>query len=126
MTATLQRTWTQVGEAVLDDLLDERKREISRERVARLIEKLEWQDVEGSLEVAFMPGQAIKTLIRELRIPHVTRIAISSALAPYGFYGIDAEYRNGRARIYALDEGSAVTVIASDFEPEDGDDGDSV
>ena len=64
-----------------------------------------------------MPGMVINKMIQELRIPKVSAIAISNDLAPYGFYGIEGHFKNGRVRIYFIDSGTVMTPVASDHWP---------
>lgn len=108
-----QRNWTTVGAEL--ELDPEARRTPSREEYARLFADLEWEPVTG--EKPMLPGLAIKEAIKELRIPKVTRIAISHELAPYGLYGIEGNYRNGRALVYIVDRGAVLTPVASDFYP---------
>lgn len=62
-----------------------------------------------------VPGLGIQHAIAELRIPKVSQIAVSSELAPHGFYGIEGNYKNGRARVYIIDMGTHLIPLASDF-----------
>jgi hypothetical protein len=103
----MTRTWTTTGADYVGD----------RETFARLFAGLEWEPVEGAKPA--MPGLSIKEAIRELRIPKVTRIAISNELAPYGLYGIEGNYKNGRALVYLVDRGTEIIPVASDFFPRD-------
>lgn len=52
-----------------------------KKRISGIVDRLDWLDVPGPgappLEVAMMPGEAIKSLIKEFRIPKVSRVAIS-------------------------------------------------
>src|SRR2546430_5775899 len=108
----MERTWTEIGADYVERL---GKRSVEHE-----IEALDWQDVkDDGITVAFIPGQAIKEATRELRIPNVTKVAISSFDCPAtspdqdgfypGFYGIEGNYKNGRARVYVLDTGTSLT-----------------
>lgn len=119
------RTWTGVGAEFFADARLEEGKKPNRQRVERAIDGLKWQDApEGdhSIELPMAPGLAIRQAIKELRLPKVSRFAISIDLAPFGFYGIEANYRNGRARVYIVDQGSVLTTLASDFWPaESGD-----
>lgn len=115
----MKRTWTQTGAEYTsgDD----------RERVERAIEALQWEPVAGSKPM--MPALGISEAIKQLRLPKVTQIAISGAsldypdgddgIAYYALYGIECNYADGRCRVYLLDEGSKLTVLASDFWPRD-------
>lgn len=110
----MQRSWTTVGAEFVEQL-DQRS-------VEHEIEAMEWQEIPRgrSLTLGFMPGEAIKTAVRELALPKVSQVAVSSFDRPGfypGFYGIEANYRNGRARIYVLDTGTGLTPLVSDFWP---------
>jgi hypothetical protein len=117
----MQRTWTETGAEYVERL---GKRSVEHE-----IEAMEWtiKPEGGSATVAMMPGMAINKVIEEFRLPKVTGFAISGFERPGvpdvsegfypGFYGIEANYRNGRARIYVLDVGSTLIPLASDFFP---------
>lgn len=116
-----QRTWTEVGAEMVERLG-------GREEVDAEAERMEWQELleEGGLTVAFMPGHAIKAVIGELEIPKVSAVAISSFDRPAsrpeeedgfypGFYGIEGNYTNGRARIFVLDLGTCIQPLFSDL-----------
>ncbi|GAH03632.1 unnamed protein product, partial [marine sediment metagenome] len=55
--------------------------------------------------------------IKQLRIPHVSRVGYSPALAPYGLYGIEGNYKNGRVQLFVIDHGDAITPLFADFVP---------
>ena len=88
-------------------------------KLTAAITDLDWQPLKGGLSVAMMPGEGIKSCIKELKIPKVSHIAISHELAPYGLYGIRGHYKNGDAQIYVVDEGCSIVVVASDFWPKE-------
>ena len=100
----VERTWTNVGGKWVADG--------DRPRVLRYIERMTWEGVEGNKPM--MPALGIKAAIKELRIPRVDLIAISADMAPYGLYGIQAHYTNGRVRVYLVDSGCGVTPIMSE------------
>lgn len=105
----MERTYTNVG-----------KSEATPEQIDRAIETLEWIEPKGKQPMA--QGMAISEVIVECRIPKVSHIAIhgmiyrSELQNPYGFYGIKAQYKNGKASIYIMDTGCEVIIMASDFE----------
>lgn len=103
----MQRNWTQNGE----------KEGFERSKIEAAIFSLEWQAL--PVELGMMPGEGIKAAIKELRIPRVSHVAVSSELAPYGFYGIRAQYSNGRAEIFIADMGTYLCPIVSDFYPKE-------
>ncbi len=108
-----ERTWLSVGEDFAARL--------GKRSVEHTIESMEWEPIpeNGSLSLGAMPGMAIKTVIEEFGLPKVSAVAVSGFERPGfypGFYGIEANYSNGRARLYVLDTGTGVTPIVSDFE----------
>ena len=85
--------------------------EEQKERIQGIISRMDWLRVPGPgeppLEMAMMPGMGIKSAIKELRIPHVSHVASTNELAPFGFYGIRAHYKqDGEIDIFIIDEGS--------------------
>lgn len=119
-----QRTWTSIGAQYTT-----KKR---RPDVLRAIASLEWQDIGGGepMDVPASPGLAINACIRELRMPSVDQVAWHGSASTvdwrdrdkaegehYSIYGIQANYTNGRARLYVIDIGTATIPLASDFWP---------
>lgn len=122
--AVPERTWTTLGKELVEKVG-------GRETVEAAIAALEWQTIppKGKLTVGALPGFSIKATIRELSIPKVTRIAISSFSVPGaddgdgfypGFYGIEGNYTNGRGLIFVLDTGVSITPLVSDLYPKEG------
>lgn len=109
------RNWTTVGAKFT-------RTERQRANVAGAVARLEWVAPEG--EFPMLPAENIKAAIRSLRIPKVSLIAIGT-MGRYGFYGIEGNYANGRARFYVLDRGSEVVLVASDFFAKPGDKADA-
>ncbi len=105
----MERTYTKVG-----------KPEATPDQIDKAIDTLEWIEPKGSQPMA--QGMAISEVIIECRIPKVSHIAIHGLISgchpenPYGFYGIKAQYKNGKACIYMMDTGCEVIIMASDFE----------
>ena len=120
------RTWTTVGESVMGLDLEGEPGEgppLTRQRVERAIAGLEWMKPkrdgdDGVWTLAMGPGEGIKVMIKQLRIPKVYELAVSRDLAPYGLYGIKARYKNGSAEIFAVDTGVAIVMVCSDFTDE--------
>lgn len=114
-----ERTWTDTGAEYTGD--------VDRARVEQQIDALEWKQVFDGMSLPFSPGEAIKAVIAELELPKVSQIAHNGYLtwpdgpetAHYSVYGIEANYRNGRARVYVLDTGTSCIPLASDFWPEE-------
>ena len=103
----MKRTWTETGVKCVP--------ENNRDRVSSIIYNFEWESIPCA--VGMMPGENIKGIIAEFKMPKVSHIAITHEMAPYGFYGIRAHYTNGKAQLYILDRGSDCVPIASDFWP---------
>lgn len=101
----MKRTWTNVGKEHTEG---------KQEEIAEMFERLEWQTIPATLPMA--PGEGLKGVIKELRIPNVSEVAYSHELAPYGLMGVKARYKNGNAIIYMADEGNEIVILASDFE----------
>lgn len=109
---TSKQNWTQAGAHHSDG---------NRELIQERIDRLEWVDIPPhgeSLDLPFCQGEGIKECIRELRIPKVSRISWSCMeFAPFGFYGIEGNYKNGRVRVYIMDEGSTCVPVMSEIWP---------
>lgn len=100
---TAARSYTQVGASY------------PRDQVDSAIDSIAWRDVGGDWPA--MAGLAIELAITEFGIPKVDRAGISTKLVQGRFevYGIQGTYANGTARIYVLDEGNALTPVASEL-----------
>ena len=82
-------------------------------RFLKTIEKCEWISLEGSHPM--MPIMAIEEAIKQLKLPKVDRISYNvHDLAPYGFYGIQAHYKNADVRAYFLDTGTHLKSICQE------------
>ena len=101
----MKRTFTNVGKEYTDGKQDE---------IGAMFERLEWHEIPYTMGMG--PGLGIKEAIKQLRIPKVSHVADSHELAPYGLMGVIGHYKNGEARIYLIDIGTEVIVLASDFE----------
>lgn len=113
----MQRTWTTVAERNVE-------RVGGRSAIEAKIEALDWRDAHVDSTVGAMQGMAINACIAELGLPRVSAYAIDSFEIPGdfdrdgfypGFYGIECNYANGRARVYVLDTGGEITPVCSDF-----------
>lgn len=110
-----ERTWLGIGKDLVERL--------TQRSVENKIKNLRWRTIptDGSrMDLPFSPGEAIKTAIKEFGLPKVSAIAIDSFSRPEfypSFYGIESNYKNGRARLYLLDDGVTLTPLASDFWP---------
>jgi hypothetical protein len=121
--AAPQRTWTSVGARYTTP-----KR---RPDVLRAISTLKWRDVgdSASVEIPAVPGLTIDACIQQLRLPRVSQLAWQGSEATvdwhdedpegqhYAIYGIQAQYANGRARLYVIDIGTGAFPLVSDFWP---------
>ena len=106
----MERSWTEAGAAHTEN----------KERVSAIIERMPWVTFTPGMEAPMMPGMGISSAIKELRLPKVSAVSYAShEFSPFGLYGIEAHYTNGRARVYLVDEGSSLAVICSDFWPKE-------
>jgi len=107
MTTTMvhERNWTKIGKDYTEGKED---------RVGAIFDRMEWSMPES---MAMMPGLGIKECIKQLRLPKVTNVAVSHEMAPFGLIGVECNYKNGRARVFALDQGCEIVILCSDFYP---------
>lgn len=124
-TATPERTWLSVGAELVERIG-------GQATVEAAVDALEWQpipDDDGAAPLlGFSQGYAIRAAIKELRLPNVSAIADSTIECPGtdgedgfypGFYSIEANYTNGRARIYLVDTGLKLVPVMSElYSPE--------
>ena len=89
-----------------------------QDSIRKAIAAMEWRALPVQ-DAPAMPGLAIKACIEEFRIPRVSRVAWSHALAPYGLCGIEGTYKNGLAQVYVLDLGSHVSPLVVYFWPKE-------
>lgn len=104
----MTRTFTQVGKEYTEGKEGE---------LSEMFNRLDWQAIPCTMPMA--PGEGLKGVIKELRIPKIDQVAYSHELAPFGLMGAKAHYKNGDAVIYMLDHGDAIVILASDFTPFD-------
>lgn len=122
-----ERTWTTVGEEHIGTLVIEDGRTLTRELVEQAIEDLDWIETATNPTMPMMPALGIQSAIEQLTIPRVTKVAWCCRatddpefderypLAPFGFYGIEGNYSNGRACVYVLDLGVGLTPLCSEL-----------
>ena len=127
----MERTWTDTGAQLYDPDRAEREghRHTARRLIVEAIDRLHWTSTVHDRTVPAMAGLAINTLIDELALPKVSHVAVDTVdclpdptdneIPTYGFYGIRCHYSNGTAAVYAVDRGSDLVVVASDFTRED-------
>lgn len=111
----MERYWTKVGAECMGLDLEAPplvRRPLSRRRVTRAIKALKWQAIPCTLGA--MPGLGINATIKDFRLK-ATHVAVTNELAPYGFYGIRATYKDGSGELYVLDTGTALIPLVSDF-----------
>ncbi len=125
------RRWTATGEQLFDAARATREghcHAAGLAAVATAIDGLTWHDVtDTGLELPFSPGQALEHLIRELSLPGVPRVAWNGAVpvrddaehttGAYGLYGIEFTDAGQCVRLYAVDRGVDLLVMATDTRP---------
>jgi hypothetical protein len=90
-------------------------------KMVKAIKNMEWLTLpkkdEPPLSLPMMQGLGIKGIIKELNLRNVDKIAYTNAMAPYGFYGIQDNYKKGdvkRIRLYVIDSGDSCTPVFVD------------
>ena len=101
----MKRTWT------THDRYNKTKSQ--RSAISRAISRMEW--VGRTAQLSMSSGLAIRSLIREFDIPKVSAVSDNTIYGGYSLLGVEGNYSNGRARVYALDTGTQLIPLASDF-----------
>ena len=83
----------------------------NQEKIKQICQGVEW--IEPPCTMPFMPGECIKTLITEFKIPKVSHVCYAHDLAPYGLVGIRAHYSNADVDFFAVDEGSHTSSLCA-------------
>jgi len=102
----MERNWTSVGKRLTEG---------NEDKFKKIFDNIKWKDIPCSM--AMCPAMAIDAIIEKCNIPKIRRVGTSNELAPNGLVAIEARYKNGMARIYAIDEGHRTTVLCSYFYP---------
>ena len=87
----------------------------NQDKITAICKSAEWIDF--PCDVAFMPGEAIKAAIKELKIPKVSQVAVLNNLAPYGLCGIRSKYKNARVDVFIIDEGTHISPLCAFVTP---------
>jgi len=102
-------TFTEVG----------KKDGYTQEEIQEAISRTNWETFRTK-ELPFLQGEAIKGVISQCNIPikGILRMDLHNVIkGTHGFYSLDVKYANGQAQVYIADDGCAVRVVASNFEP---------
>lgn len=83
----------------------------NQEKIKSACERMEWHELPYTM--AFMPGEAIKTLIKEFHLPKVSHVSDSHEMAPYGLVGVRAHFKNADVDFFAVDEGSHISSLCA-------------
>ena len=83
----------------------------NQERLVNICESAEWQSL--PCDIAMMPGEAIKSAIKELNIPKVSHVATLHDLAPFSLCGIRSKYKNADVDIFIVDEGTHISPLCA-------------
>ena len=101
--APTETNWTTVGEWFTEDRHAE---------ILGVIDGLIWVPIETAGDGC--PVLAVQAVIQGLKVPRVDFMStLCVEMAPYGFIGIQGHYKNGRARVFALDRGSDIVPLVS-------------
>lgn len=87
------------------------------DKILASINSLEWEPVSGSKPMG--PALAIKSVIKEFKIPKVSLVAYNGTPfgtkdepgAAYSVFGIEATYTNGKYRLFFVDCGSEIIPV---------------
>ncbi|MEV6987464.1 hypothetical protein AB0M95_40260 [Sphaerisporangium sp. NPDC051017] len=78
----------------------------------------------GRAQLNFLDATAIRSLIIGFRLPRVLSIATAIPLSShlcvndtFSLFAVECRYRDGVAHLYAIDTGTVVIIVASDFTP---------
>lgn len=119
MKTLLKTDWMQVGKEYL-------KTDKDTATVLNEKDRLKWMPLVNGMSLPFMQGSAIKNAIKELGLPKVSAIAYGGGFglsvepgAGYGFYGIEANYKDCVIRIHLLDNGCSCTPLFIDVYSKD-------
>jgi hypothetical protein len=83
-------------------------------RILSIIDRMEWDYDYRGKDIAMMPALGISEVIKQARIPKVSAVSYTCMeLAPFGLYGIEGNYVNGRVRVFVVDEGTALVPICA-------------
>jgi len=105
----LRIDWMEVGKEYLLTQSD-------TDKVLNEAKTLVWENMPSSLP--YCQGEAIKTMIKEMPLRKVSKIAIGGGFglscepsAGFGFYGIQNTYADCIIRLHVLDTGVSVTPL---------------
>lgn len=127
--AELLRAWTATGHQLYNRERATREGHnyaAGREVVAAAIVALDWLPLpsSGSLVLPFSPGEGIKALVADVGLTQVSRVAwngsvevrddVEHSTSLYGLYGIEALDNGFPVRVYAVDRGTDLLVVAVD------------
>lgn len=118
MNNKIQRDWSEAGKQYYTSSPG-KVAPITREQIEQEIPKMDWKPVPENQRMKMPPNQAIAlvTFVKEMKLPKLSDIAISKALAPYGFYAIRTHYNNGQVELYLIDDGLMITILCVDMHP---------
>lgn len=82
---------------------------------------LTWEDMQEGKKLPLSQGMAIQKVITDCKMPYPDKVAVFGTIGinseEHGFYGIEATYSNGVAKIYIADNGCSLTPVAMEFTP---------
>jgi len=90
-----------------------------QDTIKKALNNIKWQELKKGMKLPLMPGEGIKTMIREFKLPKVSHIAISCELVPYGLYGVYAHFKNADVKVFCIDEGDRLSSLCQEVEYKD-------
>jgi hypothetical protein len=107
----MEQTWFEVGKRVVTD----------KDAFLSAFAALNWQETDKPIEWGYMQGMGIKSIVKEFHIPNVRRIAwgggLPDELEGAFLLAVDADFSNGRTRLYFVDDGCGITPVYSEHYP---------
>ena len=85
----------------------------NQERIAAIINRVDWLEITPGMTMAAMPGMAINELRKQFKLPKASHICDSSELAPFGLVGIRAHFKNADVDFFAVDEGTHISSLCA-------------
>lgn len=105
----MKRTWTQHSKI--------NSTKAQKTALANAIDRMEWVSPKSQLSMS--SAYVVAAMISEFDIPNVSAVSGDGRYSvlgrAYNLIGVEGNYSDGRVRVYAIDDGSKLIPIATDF-----------
>jgi hypothetical protein len=88
--------------------------EIGHDRLQKVIDAIEWIPTTQKVRLPMSQGLGLQGIISAFQL-NASAIGYNDQLAPFTLLAVQAEFKEGRQRLYCIDKGSEVTPVRSDF-----------